>query len=84
MLANAFPRSLPAVTAPQQVGVPDQRGCLACGQRRWPGNHPLCWSLGMRSALGMASQQRQAGFCADVQEASCADGPGTPALAAGG
>ena len=43
-------------------GRPDQRGCLAYGKRGWPGNHPLCWSLGMRGALGMASQQGKGGF----------------------
>lgn len=39
------------------VGVPDQRGCLACGQRCWPWKHLLCWSLGAHGGLGAASQQ---------------------------
>ena len=43
-------------------GRPDQRGCLAYGQRRWPGRRPLCRSQGMRGALGMASQQGEGGF----------------------
>jgi hypothetical protein len=49
--------SHPAVTAPQQVGVPGQRGCLACVQRGWPWKHLLCWSLGARGGLGAALQQ---------------------------
>lgn len=43
-------------------GRPDQRGCLAYGQRRWPGRRPLYRSQGMLGALGMASRQGEGGF----------------------
>lgn len=43
-------------------GRPGQRGCLACGQRGWPGSRPLYRSQGMHGALGMASRWGEGGL----------------------
>lgn len=55
--------SLPAVTAPQQVGVPGQRACLACGAGRLVWETSPVLVTGARGGLGAACS-REGVICA--------------------